>query len=500
MRSSTRSSAIARLASRAGLRWIVGPLAVVLVVGTAATATAGTSAPAAPSAAPSTYSTALQYVIRFWPRYITYWVQTHTLQNTLFGALTGPSGIIGPKVRAVSAPNSDTTYTLTFNLNLSQGPEILTIPPTTVRHSVQFVDVWGDVLKLIDTTGPPGHYGLVLPSFRGVLPRGVTKVVVPYPTTEMLLRADRYTKGVNTVAAGKAWARDCRLASLPAYKKNPNSGGTIFLPQFLFSSSSLQIAEDTIQNAPMRFLQQLQAALRSSTTRPFTNSDFRLAASFNAAFAAAQRAQAQGNYKPMSDIVRAAQNAYSMIVGNYQSHVVGGSEWIHFDNFGTWGTDYLDRAGGESYITYGNVAASQGYYDAFTDANGQELDASNTRLYRMTFSKAKIPQNDRFWSLTVYVPPAISPPVVGPGSTPAAHVASYNPGLVTSSNGSIKVYIQARPPANPKLRPNWEQIPASGPFTIVLRVYSPTGNTAPGKTYVPPPILPFGISIDSAGD
>jgi hypothetical protein len=37
---------------------------------------------------------------------------------------------------------------------------------------------------------------------------------------------------------------------------------------------------------------------------------------------------------------------------------------------------------------------------------------------------------------------------------------------------------------------NW--LPVSrGPFSLVLRVYGPEGNTSPGNKYLPPKILPY---------
>ncbi len=90
------------------------------------------------------------------------------------------------------------------------------------------------------------------------------------------------------------------------------------------------------------------------------------------------------------------------------------------------------------------------------------------------------------WSLTAYVPPGVT---LVPNSANKYVVASYTPGLRRNPNGSITIYIQHEPPLAP-LMANWLPTP-NAPFSLLLRVYGPEGNTSPG-TYTPPPIKPYG--------
>ena len=94
---------------------------------------------AAPSAGP--YSIALNYTIRFYPRFFTYIQQNLGEPNRL----SGPDGM-GPLYGAVPAPNDDTIYA-NFFLNLAQGPEILTIPDTQVTYSLLTTDVFGSAFQ-----------------------------------------------------------------------------------------------------------------------------------------------------------------------------------------------------------------------------------------------------------------------------------------------------------------------------------------------------------------
>jgi len=451
----------------------------------ASIAFAGTITSAAPArqatgaAAPSPYfSTALNYVVRFYPRFMTYF------QQSLSGAnrIAGPNRV-GPLYGFVVSINVDTIYA-SFYLDLSQGPQIFTIPKTGVTYSLLTLDGFGDVFNINVQPQTPGTYGLVPAGFKGTLPPGVTEVQVPYPVTTWIIRADKYSStGQNQVDQASAFRASLRLTSLQTYETDPSAGATTVLPQAAFALRMKAIADDTVLFHTTHFFRVVQAALRSPATGPLSKSDLQLSAAFNRLFAAGNVAARHGNRGPLSQMIRGARTAHTMIIHHWLSHV-DRNHWIYFGNFADWGTAYLDRAGGNEYIQYGNNASAAGYYNAFADGSGASLNGSLVHAYRLTFSKKQIPQANRFWSLTAYLPR---------GNTLVAsaarkyEVASFTPGLVRNRDGSITIYIQTAPPAAAR-RPNWLPVPR-GPFDVLLRVYGPTGNTATGH-YVPPPIRP----------
>jgi hypothetical protein len=451
------------------------------------TSASTTSASTTSASTTSAYGTTLDYVVRFFPRFITYWLDTNTPKNRLVSPVTPPSGVIGPSVRLIVLPNIDTVYALCQNVDLSQGPLILTVPATTVSWSLQTLDVWGTDFTTDISNTKAGVYGLVLPGYNKALPQGVTKIVVPYPNTTWYLRANRYTNNAKTVSAAKAFVGGIRLASLADYEADPNRGRVVPLPQGQATTSSKVVSDTTLADAPTTYLKELQVAMQSASTAPLSQSDRSLSSAFDSVFAAAQNAQDQGDYEPMSQIVNGAHAAYAMIVNHYQSHTVGGSEWIHFQDVANWGTNYLDRAATTEYMIQSNTAATAVYYNAFTDDQGSRLDSGINGAYRITFSKEQIPQNTRFWSLTLYVSDAITLFAPQYPRVPTKNVAEYTPGLVTDPDGSITIYIQPNPPRDAARMPNWLPTPPTGPFSVMLRVYSPTGNTATGN-YVPPEI------------
>jgi len=451
----------------------------------------------AAAAADATYTTTLNYLTRFYPRYLTAWLGETAPQNTFLAPTSGLDGLLTSDARTINAFNVDTVYASVLNMNVSKGPEILTVPQSTSTASLLSLDVWGTVFDTgIKVDHQAGKYALALAGWRGVLPAGVTRVTVPVSQFEFTIRADRYSRSgtgyANTVAAGKAFISGLRLASLAQYKANPDSGRPLPTPQRLITASSKVQADDSLAKTPVRFLSDLQVAMHSASTTPLTVGDRALSAAFDVVFGAAQRGVSNGNYGAMSQVTQAAAAVDSMIVDHYRSHLVAGTNWVNFNNLADWGTAYLDRDATTAYIFLGNSASTSRYWDAFTDHNGHPLDTGIYPLYTMTFTKDQIPDAKRFWSLTAYVGEALHV-TPGPPNNGNRNVASYTPGLRTNKDGSITIFIGPTPPKILALRPNWVFVPPDTPFSVVLRTYGAQGNTAPGLTYIPPQIKALGI-------
>jgi hypothetical protein len=443
------------------------------------------TAPATANQAPTdqanqqAYATTQNYVIRFYPRFMTYFQSSNGVPNRL----VGPIGM-GPEYGVVVAINDDTLYASAF-VDVSQGPQILTIPKPGTIYSLLTLDVFGNVFSTNIPSQGYGTYALVPHGYSGSLPANTTRVEVPYPTTVWIFRADKYSStGQNLTTAAEAFRTALRLASLPDYLKNPRTGRTTLLPLATLAYRMKAIADEQATTAPTGFLRYIQQAVAAPSTQPLDSSDQTLIQAFNNAFANANAAQARGDYGPINAIAQATRDAHALIVDHWLSHT-DSNRWIHFDNVGKWGTAYLDRASLNEYIQYGNDATAAKYYDAFTDHLGAPLDGSVVRQYQLTFSKDQIPDAQRFWSLTAYIPPGVT---LVPNAARKWVVAGYTPGLKTNRDGSITIYIAPRQPVGAP-RANWLPVP-SGPFSLLLRVYGPQGNTS--GTYSPPPIKPYG--------
>ena len=146
---------------------------------------------------------------------------------------------------------------------------------------------------------------------------------------------------------------------------------------------------------------------------------------------------------------------------------------------GTYGTDYLHRAG-VAYGGYGANAIEDAVYPtAFADADGQLLTSDHH--YVVHFDKNQIPPVRGFWSLTMYNDRQLFT---------ANPIDRYAIGdrdkLAFNPDGSLDLYIQRESPGKDK-ESNWLPAPASGPFTMNLRLYWPKAQVLDGS-WAPPAV------------
>jgi len=146
---------------------------------------------------------------------------------------------------------------------------------------------------------------------------------------------------------------------------------------------------------------------------------------------------------------------------------------------GTYGTDYLHRAG-VAYGGYGANAIEDAVYPtAFADADGQQLTSDHH--YVVHFDKNQIPPVRGFWSLTMYNDRQLFT---------ANPIDRYAIGdrdkLAFNPDGSLDLYIQRESPGKDK-ESNWLPAPASGPFTMNLRLYWPKAQVLDGS-WAPPAV------------
>lgn len=435
------------------------------------------------------YHAAYEYTVRFYPRFFS-WMQFQiNSENSrqqgagekIANRLTGPLGM-GPEYKVVVAINDDTIYAEAF-LDVSSSPVILTIPPYPNKYSILQLDVYGNIFSTALSSSPPsggGVYAFVAGDYAGTLPENATRVELPYPLTTIAIRTDKYSSsGQDLTEAANEFRASLRLQTLDEYDPDGDSGKTLVLPLFFFAPSVKFMADQGLAKAPEAFLATLQQAMASPTTQPLTDDDRALMQRFDAAFAQA-REVVDHDSAPLTEIITGAQAAFAAIINRWQSHR-GSTNWIHFDNIGHWGTNYLDRAALTEYIQVGNDRTAAYYANAFVDASGLPLDGGSFG-YTITFTKEQLPQYQRFWSMTAYTPEYIE---LVPNILDKYVVASYTPGLETAHDGSVTIHVQADPPKKAATA-NWLPVP-KGPFSLLFRVYGPEGSALDG-TYVPPRI------------
>lgn len=451
-------------------------IAAVALVSVACGIVAAAPATAAPARASATtggsaYRTTFDYYLRFYPRWFSYRQALQPPANTLFGPRR-----VTPLYKTVVAINDDTLYASCF-VDLSSEPVVLTIPATQVSYSLFTANLFGEVFKTSIPAGTPGSYALTGPGWSGHLPEGVTQIRVPVDFSQWIIRSDRYTDGVNTVEAAGEFRASLRIQTLSKFESEPSGGATRVISEAYYAVPYKGIADRESRRTPILFLRQLQEAMHASSTQPLSASDRRLSKRFDALFG--EGGASSGSKR--AQFARAVRDVHALILRHYRSHTIG-RNWISFANIGEWGRSYLDRDAITEYIQWGNNHATAAYFHTFKDSRGRALNGKRGHVYVLRFRRGQIPEAERFWSLTAYLPRSIE---LVPNAAKKYLVASYTPRLKTGRDGSISIYIAHRRPRGVPAA-NWLPAPR-GKFNLMLRVYGPEGSVAAGK-YVPPAV------------
>ena len=146
---------------------------------------------------------------------------------------------------------------------------------------------------------------------------------------------------------------------------------------------------------------------------------------------------------------------------------------------GTYGTDYLRRAAVAHFGFGASTVDDAVYPTAFADADGQPL--SSDARYVVHFENGQLPPVRAFWSLALY---------------DARQLFAQNPinryaigdrdHLQFNTDGSLDIYIQRSSPELDK-QSNWLPTPASGAFSLTMRLYWPKIAVTDGA-WAPPPV------------
>ena len=148
------------------------------------------------------------------------------------------------------------------------------------------------------------------------------------------------------------------------------------------------------------------------------------------------------------------------------------------EDFAAYGTDYKTRAG-IALIGLGGIWRQDVVYPtAFKDGDGKPLDGANR--YVLHFDKGQAPPTDVTWSVSMYGPQGY----YVPNEIDRYNVAAWMP-LEHNADDSLDILIQAASPGKAK-ESNWLPAPASGPFSLTVRIFRPTDDVLDGTYKLPP--------------
>jgi hypothetical protein len=376
---------------------------------------------------------------------------TGAVLNQQFNFLTQ---LATPTETVVVRPNNDTLYANT-DLNLSQAPVVLTVPPTGNRYySFQFLDSYTNDFQYIGTREGQtsgGQYFIYGPNYTGTVPGGFTGTIQA-PTDSVSLLGRTLVEGPSDLAAANAVQSQYTLSYYPS-NFNPDpyppivSGGT---PQDIPQSGLgfySELNADLVNNPPPADPD--QSALLAS----FAAIGVGAGLTPNLTQAEAEAAIATGEALMASELATSFTNVNNWLV-NY--------------NLGDYGTDYLLRATTAQFGLGANVAQEALYFEAYKDVSGNSL--TGDKKYTLSFEVNEVPPvaPDGFWSITLYN----SEGFLVDNPIDRYSIGSNTPGLQYNSDGSLDIYIQHTAPTTAKEFANWLPTPTGG-FNLTTRTYLP---------------------------
>ena len=379
---------------------------------------------------------------------------------------------------AVVRPNADTLYSSMW-FDVRHEPLLISVPDTKGRYYLlQMMDMWSDVFASPGsrTTGNGAQtMAIVAPGWQGTLPAGTRVYVAPTPEGWVLGRTQ--TNGVADYAAVHAFQAAMRASPLSQWHGKGEA------PPAAREAGGQDQGAPVAQvdaMAPERFF--------SAFSRLLTNNP----PHFNDAPQIDRLARlgivpgAPLDWAALPEPVQAAltaapKNARARIAAAVRSAGLPSNGWrIIHSPIGTYGTDYLRRAVVAFAGLGANTVEDAIYPFAFADAAGRPLDSG--ARYVLHFEKSELPPVRAFWSLTLYNERQFF------AANPINRYAiGDRDALKFNADGSLDLYIQRDPPERDRVA-NWLPAPASGGFSLNLRLYWPESSVLLGE-WKPPPLL-----------
>ena len=375
----------------------------------------------------------------------------------------------------VVRPNADTLYSVLW-FDVSKEPLLISAPDSGGRYYLlPLLDMWTDVFASPGkrTTGTNAQLlALAGPGWQGHLPAEATLIHRPTAMGWIIGRTQTNGKAdydaVHKFQAGllatplSQWGKPYRP---PAGKINPDwdtkTPPTEQVAKLSPAAYFSLFTELTKFNPPHAVDYPILHQMRRMGIVPgqsFT---------FDKASPDIQRA-----------LTEAGPRALEKIKAQLSKAGIASAGWrTNLSAVGTYGADYLSRAG-VAYAGLGaNTIEDAVYPTAFTDADGKPFSSDNR--YVLHFNKDQIPPVHGFWSLTMYnEKQAFAANPIDRFAIGDRDKLSFNP------DGSLDLYIQRETPGKDK-EPNWLPAPASGPFTMNMRLYWPKSEVLYGN-WMPP--------------
>jgi hypothetical protein len=381
-----------------------------------------------------------------------------------------------PTFTDVVSPNADTLYSIAW-LDLSKEPMVLSVPDTKGRYYVmQMLEAWTNVFAAPGprTTGTAkADFAIVGPGFKGKLPAGLKKIASPTNLIWILGRTQ--TNGKADFEAVHAVQAQYKLTPLSAWGKPYTPPATVPVDP---KASKEAPVEQVGKMAAQTFFARLNTLMRAN---PPAAADAGVLKRF------AALGIAPGKQFSLQKLDPAAQSALEKGVAEARQEIAAAAQkpkgkvangWSLIYDLGSYGTDYLHRAGVALVALGANLGMDAIYPITRADAEGKPLAGQNK--YVMHFAKDQLPPVNAFWSVTMYNNKQFF--VKNPLNR---YAIGDRDKLTFNADGSLDIYIQHESPGQDK-ESNWLPAPKDG-FNLIMRLYWPQKVILDG-TWTPPPV------------
>jgi hypothetical protein len=378
-------------------------------------------------------------------------------------------------------PNADTLYSSAW-VDTAKEPIIISLPDTQGRYYLMpMLNYWTDVFASPGsrTTGTgAGNFAITGPDWSGKLPDGITE----------MKSSTRWVWIVGRIACAgpldyeAVWSLQAQLKLTPL-----SAWGTDYVPP-------ANVPVDPVVNIKVSPLNQLLAmdaatyfdyVCRLMVDNPPYAADAPILASM-AKIGIKTGADYKSYFAALDDGVKSAiQTGYQSALANIPVANVGNTKngWELPYGAGNYGTDYVLRAATAYRGLGANLVDDAFYASASVGSDGAKFSSDNK--YVIHFNRDEIPPVNGFWSITMYNDKIL----FAANPINRYNLGSFSdPPLVKNLDGSIDIYIQRDSPDSAKI-PNWLPAPASGGFSLTIRLYWPQQPVL-DKTWVPPAVQP----------
>ena len=375
----------------------------------------------------------------------------------------------------VVRPNADTLYSVLW-FDLVAEPLAIRVPASGGRYwLLQMLDQWTDTFAVPGsrTTGN-GEQLIVLagPGWSGELPKGA--MLIRSPTASGWIIGRTQTNGVADYAAVHRFQAGMNALPLSRLGQDGSAPSPRMDPAWDLKTPPVELIEKLDAQQYFGLLAEL---MRSNP--PHAN-DYPVVQRMTRLGLEPGKPFVLDTLPPQARraFEGAAAPALKQIKGMLQTMGQRRNGWrTNLTAIGTYGTDYRARAA----IAFGGLGANPVedavYPSAFADADGEAL--ASDRRYILHFDKEQIPPVRAFWSLTMYDQRQLF------AANPIGRYAiGDRDALQFNADGSLDLYIQRESPGADK-QSNWLPAPASGPFTMNLRLYWPKPEVLDGRWSAP---------------